>query len=180
MTTTTLRAMRAEDADAVAALHTTSWRSAYRGIFTDHYLDHEADAERRDAWRARLQASAPSADWGIVAENAAGRLVGFAYVQPAHDPAWGDYLDNLHVAPDFKGAGLGRLLMGAVAERLRHDGSTRPLYLWVLEANTAARRFYERLGAELTDRQLSDPLAGQQHWVWLCVWRDPAKLLSHA
>ncbi len=169
--------MRAEDADAVAALHATSWRSAYRGIFTDDYLDHEADAERRDAWRARLQTAGSSADWGLVAENGAGRLVGFAYVQPAHDPTWGDYLDNLHVAPDLKGAGLGRRLMQAVAERLRHDGSTRPLYLWVLEANTAARRFYERLGAELTDRQLSDPLAGQQHLVWRCVWRDPALLL---
>ena len=180
MSPATLRPMRADDADAVAALHATSWRSAYRGIFTDHYLDHEADTERRDAWRARLQVDAPSADWGLVAEDAQGRLVGFVYVQPAHDPVWGDYLDNLHVAPDLKGAGLGRQLMQAVAERLRQDGSTRPLYLWVLEANTAARRFYERLGAELTDRQLSDPLAGQQHPVWRCVWRGPSLLTLSA
>ena len=175
-----LRSLRPTDADAIATLHATSWRSTYRGIFTDRYLDHEAETERRGAWRARLQAGAPSADWGLVAEDGQGRLVGFAYVQPGHDPVWGDYLDNLHVDPDLKGAGLGRRLMQAVAQQLQQDGSPRPLYLWVLEANTAARRFYERLGAELTDRQLSDPLAGQQHLVWRCVWRSPARLLDHA
>lgn len=179
MSTTALRLMTPADADTIAALHASSWRSAYRGVFTDHYLDHEADAERREVWRARLRGDAPGGDWGVVAEDDAGRLLGFAYVMPGHDPIWGDYLDNLHVAPGLKGGGIGRRLMQAVAERLRRDGSARPLYLWVLEVNTAARGFYERLGAELTDRQLSDPLAGQQHPVWRCVWRQPATLLDH-
>ena len=147
-------------------------------MFSDHYLDHEADTERRTAWRERLNPSASTQDWGLVAEDSAGRLVGFAYVQPAHDPVWGDYIDNLHVAPDLKGAGLGRRLMQGVAERLQRDGAARPLYLWVLDANTAARRFYERLGANVTDRQLSDPLGGQQHPVWRCVWREPTRLLA--
>lgn len=175
-----LRAMVAADADRVAALHAASWRSAYRGVFTDHYLDHEADAERRATWHARLTGDTPTQDWGVVAEDDTGRLLGFAYVMPAHDPLWGDYIDNLHVAPDLKGGGIGRRLMQAVAERLQRDGSTRPLYLWVLDVNTATRAFYERLGAEVTDPRLSDPLAGQQHPVWRCVWRDPARLLDHA
>ena len=34
---------------------------------------------------------------------------------------------------------------------LQRAGSHRGLYLWVLEVNTAARAFYERLGAEVTD-----------------------------
>ena len=171
--------MRAEDADAVATLHATSWRSAYRGVFTDHYLDHEADSERRTAWRERLNTSGPAtADWGLVAETDANRIVGFVYVQPAHDPVWGDYIDNLHVAPDLKGGGLGRQLMRGVAERLIQQDAARPVYLWVLDANTAARRFYERMGAEITDRQLSDPLGGTQHPVWRCVWREPARLLA--
>jgi GNAT superfamily N-acetyltransferase len=169
--------MRADDADAVAALHVASWRSAYRGVFTDQYLDHEADAERRQAWRSRL--ATPGADWGLVAEDAAGRLLGFAYVMPAHDPVWGDYVDNLHVAPGLKGGGIGRRLMQGVAQRLHRDGSTRPLFLWVLDANTAARGFYERLGAEVRDLQPSEPLAGQQHPVWRCVWHHPTLLLDH-
>ena len=174
-----LRPMQTGDADAVAALHAASWRSAYRGVFSDAYLDHEVDTERRTAWRARLGADTASTDWGLVAEDATGRLLGFAWVQPDHDPTWGDYIDNLHVAPDLKGGGIGRRLMQGVAERLQRDGSTRPLYLWVLNVNTAARAFYERLGAEVTDRQLSDPLGGRQHPIWRCVWRQPATLGPH-
>ncbi|HEY0956605.1 MAG TPA: GNAT family N-acetyltransferase [Roseateles sp.] len=179
MSAPVLRAMQAGDADAVALIHAASWRSAYRGVFTDQYLDHEADAERRQAWRARLQPDPNDAGWGLVAEDGAGRLLGFAYVMPAHDPMWGDYVDNLHVSPDLKGGGIGRRLMQGVAEQLRRDGSALPLFLWVLDVNTAARGFYERLGAEIRDLQLSDPLAGQQHPVWRCVWRRPALLLDH-
>lgn len=179
MSGVTLRPMQVGDAQAIATLHAASWRGAYRGVFTDHYLDTEADAERRQAWQARLQDSASSA-WGLVAEDATGRLLGFAWVLPDHDPTWGDYIDNLHVAPDLKGGGIGRRLMQGVAERLQRDGSTRPLYLWVLEVNTAARGFYERLGAEITDRQMSDPLGGREHPIWRCVWRHPARLLDHA
>lgn len=90
-----LRAMTPRDAAAVAALHAASWRSAYRGIFSDHFLDHEVVQERQQAWRDRLQPQASATDWGLVAEDDTGRLVGFAYVMPHHDPDWGDYIDNL-------------------------------------------------------------------------------------
>ena len=175
-----LRPMTPADAHAVAALHAASWRGAYRGVFSDDYLDHEADAERRVTWQARLAREAPGRDWGLVAEDPAGRLVGFAWVMPDHDPTWGDYIDNLHVAPDAKGGGIGRRLMQGVAAELQRQGSRRGLYLFVLEVNTAARAFYERLGAEITDRQMSDPLGGREHPIWRCVWRQPARLLDHA
>ena len=171
--------MTAADADAVAALHAASWRAAYRGVFSDHYLDTEADGERRETWRARLQAPTDTA-WGLVAEDAAGRLLGFAWVMPGHDPLWGDYIDALHVQPSHKGGGIGRRMMQGVAAELQRRGSSLGLYLWVLEVNTAARAFYERLGAEVTDRQMSDPLGGRPHPVWRCAWRRPALLLTHA
>lgn len=175
----TFRPMRADDADAVAALHAASWRSAYRGIFSDQFLDHEAAQERQQAWRDRLQANPSGTDWGLVAEDDSGQLVGFAYVMPAYDADWGDYIDNLHVAPTFKGGGVGRRLMQAVAQRLCAD-SSRPLFLWVLDANEPAKRFYARLGAEFAEQRLDDSLAGEAHLVWRCVWRDPTALLAHA
>lgn len=177
MSAPVLRIMRADDADAVAALHAASWQSAYRGIFSDRYLDHEAVQERQQTWRERWQGGKASADWGLVAEDADGRLVGFAYVMPGHDPDWGDYIDNLHVAPDLKGGGLGRQLMQNVARRLA-GGPVRPLHLWVLDANEPAKRFYARLGAEFTDQRMDDSLAGEQHLVWRCVWRNPSTLLA--
>ena len=180
MSAATLRSMTPADADAVAALHAASWRVAYRGIYSNAYLDHEVEQERQDVWREKLQSGEPSADWGIVAEDESGHLAGFIYVVPDHDPVWGDYINNLHVAPTLKGGGLGRRLMQAAAQRLAATPSTRPIYLWVLDANEPAKRFYARLGAEFAEQRLSDPLAGEQHMVWRCVWRDPTHLLDHA
>lgn len=177
MTAAALRPMLASDADAVAHLHATSWRSAYRGIFSDRFLDHEAAEERRQSWRERLQLNPSATDWGVVAEDAHGRMVGFAYVMPHHDPDWGHYIDNLHVAPDCKGGGVGRCLMQAVASQLPTT-PPRPLHLWVLDANDAAKRFYAKLGAEFADQRIDDSLAGEQHRVWRCVWRAPFPLFA--
>ena len=43
----TIRAARPDDAPAVAMLHANSWRSAYRGILRDEFLDGALDENRR-------------------------------------------------------------------------------------------------------------------------------------
>ena len=47
-----IRQAHAGDAEAIAELHTLSWRGAYRGILPDSFLDLEAEAERRAAWQS--------------------------------------------------------------------------------------------------------------------------------
>ena len=178
MSMAVLRPMLADDADSVAALHATSWRSAYRGILSDDYLDHEVDADRQNVWRERLQGPAAGPAFGIVAEDAQGRMIGFAYVMLDHDPVWGTLVDNLHVHPDTKGGGIGRQLLQAVVRRLGPDHRQQPLFLWVLDANEPAKRFYARLGAEFTDQAMSTPFDGTAKPKWRCVWRDPSTLLD--
>ena len=169
--------MQAGDADAVAALHAASWRSAYRGILPDSFLDHGLDDERRAAWRERLQAAPLASAFGQVADGTDGRLVGFAYVVRHEDPVWGTLVDNLHVHPEAKGGGIGRRLLQAVARQLGPD-HVQPLYLWVLDANEPAKRFYAKLGAEFTEQVTETlPFGGVALPTWRCVWRHPAALL---
>ncbi len=52
-------------------------------------------------------------------------------------------MHQLYVLPDFHGRGLGSRLLAAVVNRL---GKLNTLSLEVEEANTSARRFYERQG----------------------------------
>ncbi|MEO6277629.1 GNAT family N-acetyltransferase [Roseateles sp.] len=175
MSLVALRAMRTEDADAVAALHATSWRSAYRGMLPDDFLDNHVVADRQAVWRERLLGPATAPAFGVVAEDAAGRMIGFAYVQPHHDPVWGTLVDNLHVHPDHKGGGLGRRLLQAVATRLGPE-HTQPVFLWVLDANEPAKRFYARMGAEFAERGVAPPFGGVSLPEWRCVWRDLSTL----
>ena len=171
----TLRPMVAGDAGAVAHLHATSWRSAYRGMLTDDFLDHGVVADRQAVWHDRLVAQPADQAFGIVAEDTTGQLIGFAYVLPGHDPVWGTLVDNLHVHPDAKGGGIGRRLLQAVARKLG-AAHTQPLFLWVLDANEPAKRFYTRMGAEFAERGMAPPFGGVSLPEWRCVWRDLSKL----
>jgi predicted N-acetyltransferase YhbS len=112
----TLRRAGPDDWAAVAAIHAASWRSAYRGIYPDGYLDEEAAEERRAHWRRALAEMDPELDAVFLAEQSA-LPVGFACLRRQAEAA-GPVLDNLHVLPERKGEGIGRRLIGAAAGRL--------------------------------------------------------------
>ena len=56
-----------------------------------------------------------------------------------------EWLDGLYVRPEWWRRGVGRRLHDEVLARQRAGGGTQ-CNLWVLEENSGARRFYERLG----------------------------------
>lgn len=60
----------------------------------------------------------------------------------------GLYLEDLYVQPAYRGAGLGKALITAVAKLAHERGCGR--FEWtVLDWNTPAIRFYESLGAKM-------------------------------
>jgi ribosomal protein S18 acetylase RimI-like enzyme len=134
------------DADAIALLHTRSWRESYRGAFSDAFLDRELPDERLRVWRDRL-AGPPESQLVQLAVDGTS-LVGFVCAYGAHDPRWGSLVDNLHVASAAKRSGIGASLMRHTGAWLAHSYADLGVYLWALEQNASARRFYERLGAE--------------------------------
>ena len=138
------RSAKPSDADAIALLHTRSWRENYRGSFSDAFLDGELPEERIRIWRARL-ADPPENQLVLLAFDETS-LVGFVCACGAADPEWGSFLDNLHVASAAKRSGIGTALMTQVGARLDDRYPDHGVYLLVLEVNTSARRFYERLG----------------------------------
>lgn len=140
----TLRRAGPSDWAAIAGIHAASWRSAYRGIYPDSYLDEQAPAERRSFWCEAFGGMDPELDAVFLAEQA-GEAVGFACVRRKAEAA-GPLLDNLHVLPGRKGEGIGRRLIAAAAAWLAAKEPEAALQLVVWADNVAARRFYEWLG----------------------------------
>lgn len=132
------------DCEAVASLHAQSWRESYRGSFTDDFLDGDLVGERTRAWRERLDRPARNQLVQLAVEGDS--LAGFVCVYGAHDPQWGSFVDNLHVAAAYKRRGVGSSLMRQAGAWLAERYPDRGAYLLVLEVNAPARRFYERLG----------------------------------
>ncbi len=156
------------DAEPIAVLHANSWRETYRGMMSDSFLDGDVVSNRRQEWQDRLCRS-PSNQVVYVAENT-NDLVGFVCAFGFEDATWGSYIDNLHVASGQKRNGIGTILMHQTAVWLARHHPTIGVYLWVFEANTAARRFYERIGASNAESmQKTDPgggCAANCRYVW--------------
>lgn len=110
------------DAEAAAAVFTASFASMR---FVAKIHDAEEDREfvrsliaNKEVWLAERD----------------GQIVGLA--------CWHDgWLEQLYVDPLHHNGGAGTLLLGRVI--CEHPG---PLQLWTFQANTGARRFYERQG----------------------------------
>lgn len=168
----TIRMAGPEDAGAIARLHTASWRAVYRGILPDAYLDDDVVAERQRYWSGAL-ATPPGRGFVLVALQ--GRApAGFIAVTRDGEAGYDAVIDSLHVAAAWRGAGLGRRLMGRAAAHLLADGAAS-VCLRVFDANTAAIRFYLRLGGR-PDGTGIDDFAGADMPDTRFGWHDLAAL----
>lgn len=143
MALTRLRIAGTDDVETVATLHADSWRRFYRGAYADSFLDGDVVADRRAVWSARL--TDPAGSRTLLAEDEAGP-VGFAHVVFDADERWGSLVDNLHVTHSRRRGGIGTTLLTRAAAAAAEYATNPSLYLWVLEQNTEAQRFYSSLG----------------------------------
>jgi len=174
-TPVTLHAISMADLEAVAALHCASWRTAYRGILSDAYLDGNLLSDRREVWHLKL-AMITDRQFGWLAKHD-GEPVGFAFASLDDDHTWGTLVDNLHLLPSHQGAGIGRALLTTVA-KVAHARATHPgLFLWCYEQNMPARAFYEHLGAEAVEHTMYAAPDGDTVPDCRYAWRSLAPLL---
>ena len=172
-----LRDATPADADALADLHTRSWRSAYRGSLAEAYLSGPIEAERRSFWRQRYD-HPPHGLWTVIAEDAEGTIQGFLCLLADHDPQWGTLIDNVHDDPAHKGQGLGRAMMRAAGQHLLYALPRRPVYLFVLQENRGAIAFYDRIGGEQAERLVKTEPDGSQHPVFRYAWPSVAAFVE--
>ncbi|MGW5474751.1 N-acetyltransferase family protein [Streptomyces chartreusis] len=141
-----IRPMTPADCDRVAEIRIGGWRSAYRGLIPQSYLDAldvARDAERRRGYFSQGDGSVLD----LVAERD-GEIVGWACHGPYRDGEARTEdveLYAIYVDPGRYGTGIGHALLQESVRRCTAAGHPRML-LWVLKGNARARRFYERAG----------------------------------
>lgn len=140
------------DAPGIARVHVESWRTTYRGIVPDAFLDAMSYGESESQWRGRLDGRDARAST-FVAEVSGG-VVGFASGGPRRGEALPEYdgeLYALYSLAEVRGMGIGRRLLRAVAEGLSSSGC-HSMLAWVMTENLPARGFYEAFGGRLVGR----------------------------
>ena len=166
----TFREATYDDYEAIAQLHALSWQRTYRGMLKDEFLDHLVVQERLDAWQKRL--SQPAEKRLVLLAEKEHELVGFVCIFADYDPVFGAFIDNLPVHPDLKRHGIGANLIHKAAAWACAQTAHTPLYLWVLEKNHNARRFYEQVGAVNHESQVDNSIYSQNSVELRYVWAD--------
>ena len=167
-----IRPATPDDARAIANVQVHTWKTAYRGIIADDFLDTFAVDERTDRWSEILQRPEQGS---FVAEIDSG-VIGFANGGPERDGRE-DYrgeLYGLYVLPDWHGQGIGKRLVTTFADWLLGSGMAIML-VWTL-ADNPYRRFYERLGGEfVAERKIE---IGDQKLVEVAYGWEDVRLLT--
>ena len=133
-----LRSARSDDADAVATVLVQS-RLAFLPFAPSAHPEHELRSWVRDHLLPTGR---------VVVWEEDGHVVGVLATSEAHQNSW---IDQLYVLPGWTGKGIGSQLL-----KHAHRQLSPPIHLYTFQANSGARRFYERhdyKAVELTDGQ---------------------------
>lgn len=120
-------------------VHCTSWQEAYRGIVSDRYLD-SMTVEATTARARRFPENT------LIAKDK-DRVVGFAVYGSSNDE---DLMDAgevmaIYVLSEYYGQKIGYRLMNEAFSKLSEYNT---VFVWVLEKNERAIRFYHKYGFE--------------------------------
>jgi L-amino acid N-acyltransferase YncA len=162
------------DAPALAGIHVDTWRSAYRGLIADAFLERLDHRRSEQQWRTHLEGPTGATGRGgavLVAQDEVGGVVGFASVGPnrGEDAEYDAELYAIYVLPEYQRRGTGRMLVREAASSLL-DLGYRSMIVWVLTLNPF-RSFYAKMnGRELGRRELA--IGGVQYEVTAYGWSD--------
>ena len=145
-----IRPARVGDEPGIAAVHWAARRRAYEGLLPRENLDGRTVEVLTEEWIGILKREDGAET--LVAEEAEGRILGFATGGPVLDrkrPVFGDLsgvtaeVSLLYVHPERKGEGIGRALLARAVGRLAGFGH-QALVVWGYRGNPFLD-FYERL-----------------------------------
>ncbi|TDT46796.1 L-amino acid N-acyltransferase YncA [Maribacter spongiicola] len=172
-----LREATKADVEKIAKLHSVSWQQNYRASFSAEFLDNLAFDNRLNEWKNRFQN--PSLNQYVLIAEEDGNFLGFMCAYFNYDDQYGTLLDNLHVALNTQGKGIGTKLMAALAKEIVQRDSTNDFYLWVLNTNIAAIKYYEKIGGVAKETVESNDIGDKTFLKIRYYWEDASLFLEN-
>ncbi len=147
-----LRGMRPEDLPELTAIMV----AAFEGVSIDQGIEGVFGIIHGHDWRWR-KARHLQDDWqrdpeGIIVAERDGRLLGFVSSWIDREAGIG-HIPNISVIPDFRGQGLGRLLLDRILDRFREAGLTHAK-IETLAQNAVGHHLYQSVGFREVARQV--------------------------
>lgn len=154
----TFRDAEASQAGLISHIFSTNWRKTYRGLINDDYLKRLPDEYWVPSVRSWLESGQL---YGLMVYED-GRPVGCAIYGRGRDAGYEDWCEivSLYIHPDVLHRGVGSALLQETLRLMREDGCSR-FYLWAIEGNHLADRFYLKHGFRRTSDRVPYRIGGQ-------------------
>ena len=132
-----------EDSEVISRIHAESWKSAYKGMVPEEYLKDLKD----DFWALNFKKWISEDMVKVKIIYVDFKAAGVIAYGKSRDEKFNDYAEvwSFYLRPEYFRKGLGTTLMKSVLCEMCDEGY-KHCYLWVLETNNNARRFYEKIG----------------------------------
>jgi ribosomal protein S18 acetylase RimI-like enzyme len=135
-----VRIAQIDDIEKISLVHAASWKTAYRGIVGDDYLDSLKD----DHWVSFLTTALGSGDIFAMVLQDDKEIIG-ASVLGRPENAGEIHMISFYLLPDKIGRGLGHKFFSGIEKEIRNRGYTKCI-VDVLENNERAIKFYKAHG----------------------------------
>ena len=160
------------DVKGIAKVHVDSWRTTYKNIIPDDFLNNLSYERREQLWTNSI----PNGNV-FVAENELGQIVGFSSGGKERSGKYKDYkgeLSSIYILKEFQGKDIGKLLAKPVLEKIV-ELRLNTMLVFVLEENES-KLFYEALGGKVIDK-VEVEIAGKKLNELVYGWDNVASIL---
>jgi len=149
-----------EDAKGIAKVHIDSWRSTYKGIVSDDFLEKLNMESKMEHWREII--GKPVDEYQVFVAKGEKKIMGFIDGGKNREDTDGydAELYAFYLLEEAQKKGIGREMLRKLAEELRSGGFSS-LIVWVLKDNPS-RIFYEKMGGVYVGTKLLQELSVEE------------------
>ena len=124
-----------KDADIVGQVHSSAWKSAYRGIIPDNFIDSDTSEKRKNEFLESIKDD--KCTYYLLEES--DQAAGIVKTREENNDL---EIESIYILSEFRRNGIGKQFI----DFIKANNPQCNIFLWVLESNINARRFYERNG----------------------------------
>lgn len=146
---------QSDDRFAISRIYEESWKFAYKNIIPQSYLE----SIPAGSWVPNLEKEGMNTL--VLIED--GMFIGTSSYCKSRFSDFSDFgeIVSIYFLSQYIGKGYGKLLLDAVIGELKQLGFDE-IFLWVLEDNLRARKFYEKVGFTFSGNYLNDNIGGKE------------------
>ncbi|MDM5248349.1 GNAT family N-acetyltransferase [Lysinibacillus sp. G4S2] len=169
-----IREATMQDAQGIGKVHVDSWRTTYKDIIPDSFLNNLSYEQRTELWKKNITIKD---NYVLVVENELGEIIGFATAsnKETNDVPYSSDLTSIYLLEECQGKGIGKQLLKELFIFFKKKNH-QSIFVEVLAENKT-RYFYEYYGAEYV-KTVQINIGGKVLEEFVYVWKNIDKVLE--